>query len=64
MFVSPVMVTKKRLKEREREDSGRPNKHLGSPLICQEIAGGLQYDLPSCVCMFQNVSVGHYLNPD
>ncbi len=69
MFVSPVMVTKKRLKEGEREDSGRPNKHLCSPLIDQEVAGGLQYDQQIWsiflrVYVSKCISFGHYLNPD
>ena len=64
MFVSPVMVTKKnkRPKDRERERERTrqtKQKHLGSSLVDQKVAGGSQWDqhiwsyLPARVCMFK-----------
>lgn len=44
MFVSPVMVTKKRLKERAGGLRLTKQTTLVLKLIDQEVAGGLQYD--------------------
>lgn len=54
------MVTKKKKRDwrREWQDSGWPNKHLGSQLIDQEVAGGFtvwsanMIYLPACLCVY------------